>query len=149
MKSHFPEVTGYGLSDRLSHDISSSLPSRLGPKYRFKVLHGDVRLRVREIIRQVCAEMGVTIINGALSRDHVHLFVEIPPHVSVSDFVRRAKGRSSRKIQQEFEHIRKRYWGQRFWQRGYFSTTSGNITDDIIMRYLDRHTHKDGFSPSA
>jgi len=149
VKSHFPEVTGYGLSDRLSHDISSSLPSRLGPKYRFKVLHGDVRLRVREIIRQVCAEMGVTIINGALSRDHVHLFVEIPPHVSVSDFVRRAKGRSSRKIQQEFEHIRKRYWGQRFWQRGYFSTTSGNITDDIIMRYLDRHTHKDGFSPSA
>lgn len=78
------------------------------PKYRYKVLQGDVRLRVREIIRQVCAEMGVTIVNGALSRDHVHLFVEIPPHVSVSDFVRRAKGRSSRKIQQEFEHIRKR-----------------------------------------
>ena len=79
------------------------------PKYRFKVLHGEVRLRVREIIRQVCAEMGVTIIRGALSCDHVHMFVEIPPHVSVSDFVRRAKGRSSRKIQQKFEHIRKRY----------------------------------------
>mgnify|MGYP000897809449 FL=1 len=43
------------------------------PKYRFKVLHGEVRLRVREIIRQVCAEMGVTIINGALSRNHVHM----------------------------------------------------------------------------
>jgi len=112
------------------------------PKYRFKVLHGEVRLRVREIILQVCAEMGVTIINGALSRDHVHMFVEIPPHVSVSDFVRRAKGRSSRKIQQEFEHIRKRYWGQRFWGRGYFSTTSGNITDDVIMNYLDRHTKR-------
>jgi len=67
---------------------------------------------------QVCAEMGVTIVHGALSRDHVHMFVEIPPNVSLSDFVRRAKGRSSRKIQQEFEHIRKRYWGQRFWQRG-------------------------------
>lgn len=65
------------------------------PKYRFKVLHGEVRLRVREIIRQICAEMGVTIINGVLSRDHVHLFVEIPPHISVSDFVRRAKGRSN------------------------------------------------------
>jgi putative transposase len=48
----------------------------------------------------------------------------------------------------EFEHIRKRYWGQRFWQRGYFSTTSGNITDDIIMRPRP-HTHKDGFSPTA
>ena len=48
------------------------------PKYRFKVLHGEVRLRVREIIRHVCDEMGVTIINGALSRDHVYMFVEIP-----------------------------------------------------------------------
>ncbi len=60
------------------------------PKYRFKVLHGEVRLRVCEIIRQVCAEMGVTIVHGVLWRDHVHMFVEIPPHVSVSDFVRRA-----------------------------------------------------------
>ena len=119
------------------------------PKYRFKVLHGEVRLRVRDIIRQVCAELGVTIINGALSRDHEHMFVKIPPHISVSDFVRRAKERSSRKIQQEFKYIRKRYWGQRFWQRGYFSTTSGNIVDGIIMRYLDRHTHKDDFSPAA
>ena len=119
------------------------------PKYRFKVLHGEVRLRVREIIRQVCSELGVTIIHGALSRDHVHMFVEIPPHIAVSDFVRRAKGRSSRKIQQEFEHIRKRYWGQRFWARGYFSTTSGNITDEVILNYLDKHTkpNKTGFSP--
>ena len=99
------------------------------PKYRFKVLHGEVRERVREIIRQVCAEMNVKIINGLLSRDHVHMFVEIPPNVSVSAFVQKAKGRSSRRIQQEFEHIRKRYWGQRFWARGYFCTTSGNITD--------------------
>ena len=68
-------------------------------------------------------------------------------HVSVSDFVRWTKGRSSHKIQQEFEHIRKRYWGQRFWQRGYFSTTAGNITDDLILRCLDPHTHKHGFSP--
>ncbi|MEJ6012172.1 IS200/IS605 family transposase [Novosphingobium aquae] len=101
------------------------------------------------IIRQVCSEMGVTIINGALSHDHVHMFVEIPPHVSVSDFVRRAKGRSSRSIQQALEHIRKGYWGQRFWGRGYFSTTAGNISEDIIMGYLDRHIRKDDFSPAA
>ena len=109
------------------------------PKYRYKVLIGEVRIRVRDIIRQVCAEMGVNIVSGALSRDHVHLFVEIPPHIPVSQFVQRAKGRSSHRIQQEFEHIRKRYWGQRFWARGYFSTTSGNITDDVIAAYLDRH----------
>lgn len=119
------------------------------PKYRFKVLHGEVRNRVREIIKQVCAEMGVTIINGVLSRDHVHMFVEIPPSIAVSDFVRRAKGRSSRKIQQEFEHIRKRYWGQRFWARGYFSTTSGNITATVILNYLNNHLQATpGFSPA-
>jgi REP-associated tyrosine transposase len=110
------------------------------PKYRYKVLIGDVRLRVRDVVRQVSAEMGVNIVSGALSKDHVHLFVEIPPHISVSEFVQRAKERSSRRIQQEFEHIRKRYWGQRFWARGYFSTTSGNITDDVITAYLERHT---------
>lgn len=119
------------------------------PKYRFKVLRGEVRLRVREIIKQVCAELGVTIISGVLSADHVHMFVEIPPQIAVSDFVRRVKGRSSRKIQQEFEHIRKRFWGQRFWARGYFSTTSGNITDEIIVKYLELHSNKTGFSPNT
>ena len=92
--------------------------------------------------------MEVTIVNGALLRDHVHMFVEIPPHVSVSDFVRRAKGRASRKIQQKVEHIRTRNRDKRSWGRGYLSIIFGNITDEITMRYLDRHTHKDGFSPS-
>lgn len=101
------------------------------PKYRYKVLHGEERLRVREIIKQVCDEMGVIIVNGALPHDHVHMFVEIPPHVSVSDFVRRVKGRSSRKIQQEFEHIRKRYWGQRFWQWAGRSSTRPSLPHHV------------------
>ena len=109
------------------------------PKYRYKVLTGEIRLRVREIIRHVCDDMGVRIISGVLSQDHVHMFVEIPPHVAVSQFVQKAKGRSSFKVQQEFPELRKRYWGRRFWARGYFCTTSGNITDDIILQYLERH----------
>ena len=60
----------------------------------------------------------------------------------ISDVVRRVKGRSSRKIQQEFPAIRKRYWGCRFWARGYFCTTSGNITDDVILQYLEAHSAK-------
>ncbi len=110
------------------------------PKYRYKVLRGKIRERVRTIIRQVCSELGVEIINGVLSSDHVHMFVEIPPHISVSQFMQRVKGRSSRKIQQEFPELRKRYWGRRFWARGYFCTTSGNITDDIILEYLGQHS---------
>ncbi len=57
------------------------------------------------------------------------MFVEIPPHIAVSDFVRRVKGRSSHRVEMEFPDLRKRYWGRHFWARGYFCTTSGNITD--------------------
>jgi putative transposase len=109
-------------------------------KYRFNVLKGAIRERVREIIRQVCAENGVDIISGVLSGDHVHMFVSIPPKLSVSDFMRKVKGRSSHKIQLEFPVLRKRYWGRHFWGRGYFSTTSGAITDDTILQYLESHS---------
>ena len=78
-------------------------------KCRKRVLTGDLRLRIREIITQVSEEMHIKIINGVLSAEHIHLFVEIPPHVCVSEFVKIAKGRSSRKIQQEFPNLCKIY----------------------------------------
>ena len=71
-------------------------------KYRYKVLQGKLRERVRDIIRQVYREMGVQIIEGVLSSDHIHMFVSVPPHVAISDLMQRAKGRSSYKIQMEF-----------------------------------------------
>ena len=108
-------------------------------KYRLKVLHGDLRLRIREIIRQVCAENGVEIVRGVLSSDHVHMFVSVPPKLAISDLVRKMKGRSSRRAQQEFVAVRKRFWGQRFWGRGYFSTTNGVITQDVVLKYLEKH----------
>ncbi len=108
-------------------------------KYRYRVLKGQVGLRIRDVIAQVAEEMGVSILNGVLSADHLHLFVSIPPHIAVSDFVKKAKGRSSRKVQQEFPELRKKYWGRHFWGRGYFSTTSGNVTDDIIDQYINNH----------
>ena len=112
-------------------------------KYRYKVLRGSIALRVRDIIRQVCAENEVEIIKGVLSKDHVHMLVSVPPKLSISDFMRKAKGRSSRKILMEFPELKRRYWGRRFWGRGYFSTTSGQITDDIILQYLEEHNPTD------
>jgi putative transposase len=78
-------------------------------KYRYKVLTRPMKERIREIIAQVAAELGVSIENGVVSTDHIHVFVSIPPHVAVSDFIKRAKGRSSRKLQQEFPELKKRY----------------------------------------
>ncbi len=68
-------------------------------KYRYKVLTKEIQIRVKEVIHQVAKEMGIKIETGVLSSDHLHLFVEIPPHVAVSEFVQKAKGRSSRKVQ--------------------------------------------------
>jgi len=115
-------------------------------KYRYKVLTGDVQRRVRQIIRRVCSENDVEIINGVLSSDHVHMFVSIPPKLSVSEFMRKVKGRSSFLIQKEFPQLKKRYWGQRFWGRGYFSTTNGAITEDIVLQYLEDHINPTGES---
>jgi putative transposase len=109
-------------------------------KYRYKVLTQMMRYRIREITCQICTQMDVTIIKGVLSNNHVHMFVEIPPKHSVSDFMRRVKGCTSRKIQQEFPELRKRYWGRRFWARGYFCTTSGNVTNETILNYIESHT---------
>lgn len=111
-------------------------------KYRFKVLRGDVRLRVREIIRQVCAENGVRIISGVLSSDHVHMLVSIPPKLSVSDLMRKMRGRSSHKVQREFPALKKRYWGRHFWGRGYFSATNGAFTEGVVLQYLENHDRK-------
>ena len=108
-------------------------------KYRYKVLQGDIRLRVRGILRQVCGQNGVDIIKGVLSVDHVHMFVSIPPKLAVSDLMRLMKGRSSMLVQREFPQLKKRYWGKRFWGRGYFSTTNGAITQDVVLQYLENH----------
>src|ERR1700731_1548536 len=70
-------------------------------KYRYKVLEGTLRERIRTIIRQASRELGVQIVSGVLSRVRGHMFVEIPPHIAVSDFVRRVKGRSSHRVHME------------------------------------------------
>lgn len=99
-----------------------------------------MKKRVRELVAQVAEELSITIENGVVSHDHIHLFANVPPHIKISEFVQKAKGRSSRRIQQEFPELRKTYWGKRMWGRGYFSATSGNITDDMINEYINNHT---------
>ena len=109
-------------------------------KYRYKILTHGMKNRVRDVTAQVAEEMGIKIENGVLSSDHIHVFVNVPPHIKISDFVQKAKGRSSKRIQEEFPELRKKYWGRHFWARGYFSSTSGNVTDDMINEYINNHS---------
>jgi len=77
-------------------------------KYRKKqLLRGDVGLRLRQIVRTICAELAVEILKGHVSVDHVHLFVSCPPNVSASHLMQRVKGKSSRRLLQEYSHLNK------------------------------------------
>ena len=107
-------------------------------KYRYQVLRGDLALRVRDIIREVCIACDVIILKGVVSKDHIHLLVSAPPTVAPSRLAQLMKGKSSFKVQQEFPEIRKRYWGQHIWARGYFCATSGTVTDEMILEYIER-----------
>lgn len=108
-------------------------------KYRYQVLNGDVQIRCRDLIKQGCDSMDINILKGVVSKDHIHLHLSYPPKLSISDIVRRLKGRSSRKILQEFPHLKKRYWGGHFWSIGYGCWSVGQITEEVLQQYLDHH----------
>jgi len=113
-------------------------------KYRYKILTPDIKSRIRELIIQICDSEDVKILGGVVSVDHIHLQIEYPPKLSISNLVKKLKGRTSRIIQQEYPKLSKRYWGKHFWGIGYGVWSSGNITDEIINEYLKHHNKEKG-----
>lgn len=106
------------------------------PKYRKKVLTGQVAIRVRDLLRQVAMEHEIHIISGKVARDHVHMFIQYRPFQDISSIVKWLKGTSSRVLLQEFAHLKKLFWGRHLWARGYLAVTSGTITDEMIEVYI-------------
>jgi len=106
-------------------------------KYRKPVLSGETAKRARELIREICRAQDVEIIKGHISRDHVHIFVSVPPHLSISRLMQSIKGKSSRKMLSEFKPLSRAFWGRHIWARGYFAASSGNVTDEVIMQYIE------------
>ena len=108
-------------------------------KYRYKVLKVDVQSRCRELLIQICDAESVEILKGVVSSDHVHMQIEYSPKQSISFIVKQMKGRTSRKLQQEFSALGKTYWGKHFWATGYGAWSTGNITDQMVNEYLEHH----------
>lgn len=108
-------------------------------KYRYKVLTGDIKKRCRELLIQVSDVEDVKILSGVVSSDHVHMHVEYPPSLSISSFVKRLKGRSSRLLQKEYPELHKRYWGKHLWAIGFGAWSTGNITEKVVEEYLKCH----------
>jgi putative transposase len=87
-------------------------------------------------IREICTAHSAQILKGHVSVDHVHIFVYMPHRLPVSKIAQYIKGKTSRKLLEEFPGLRKEFRGQHFWSRGYFAVTSGSITDEMIMDYI-------------
>jgi putative transposase len=111
-------------------------------KYRKPVLSGEIAVRLRELVREICKCKDVEILRGHISRDHVHIFVSVAPHISVSDLLKSIKGKTFRKLLMEFKTLSRKFCGRHLWARGYFAASAGNVTDEIIMQYIEQQRHE-------
>ena len=112
-------------------------------KYRYKMLNKSIGERLRELIRQGCETIGVTIVQGSIGNDHVHMLLSCPTNIAPSKIVQYLKGRSSKLLQDEFPELKKRYWGQHLWAVGYFCATVGAVTEETVRAYIENQQKND------
>ena len=114
-------------------------------------MYGDVAVRVRDSIREICKTLDVKIVEGHVSKDRIRLLVSVPSYMSISRLLRNMKGKTSRKLLNEYRRLSKSFWGRRLWARGYFAASSGNVTDEAVAEYIAirdsrERARDDGFS---
>lgn len=124
----------YGKASHVVYDIKYHII--WVTKYGYKVLGGKMSVRLRELIRQGCEARGMTIVQGSIGKDHVHILLSCPPSMAPSKIVQYLKGRSSRLLQDEYPELKRKYWGQHLWGRGYFCATVGSVTEETIKEYI-------------
>jgi putative transposase len=105
-------------------------------KYRKPVLRGDLAVEVRDLIRQICRSNDIEILAGHVRPDHVHLLLSVPPHLAPSRGMQAIKGKTSHVLLSDRRKLRREFWGQHLWARGYFGCSSGNVTDEMIEEYI-------------
>lgn len=105
------------------------------PKYRRKVLVGDVEVRLRELFLERANDIGVSIEQMEVMPDHVHLFVKSPPTLAPHYIVQQLKGTSSKILRDEFPHLKSRL--PTLWTRSYYCESVGHISEDTIRKYIE------------
>ena len=116
------------------------------PKYRRKVMYGNLREDVREVIKKLCRMKDVKLVEGAVCADHVHLYVAIPPKLSVSEFVGYLKGKSALMLFDLHPEYKQKGKDRHFWARGYYCQTVGNVNEETIRNYIKSQSEADKFS---
>ena len=112
------------------------------PKYRRQTIYGDIRKDIGVILRKLCEQKGVEIIEAELCPDHIHMLVSIPPNLSVSQFVGYLKGKSSLIIFDRHANLKYRYGNRHFWCRGYYVDTVGK-NEKKIAEYIREQLNED------
>jgi len=115
------------------------------PKFRRKIIYGDLKAEMDKILRQLCEWKEVNIIEATLRKDHVHMLVEIPPKESVAGFVGYLKGKSSLMIHQKFGNLKYKHGNRSFWCRGYYVDTAGKNAKKI-EEYIANQLKEDQIS---
>ena len=112
------------------------------PKYRRQAIYGKIKQDIGKILRQLCENKGVEILEAELCKDHVHMLVSIPPNLSVAQFVGYVKGKSSLMIFDRHANLKYRYGNRHFWCRGYYVDTVGKNTEKIA-EYIRNQLQED------
>ena len=112
------------------------------PKYRRKVIYKTIREDVIEIIKKLCREMKVEIIEGEACPDHIHLLVSIPLYMSIAQFVGTLKSKSALMIFDRHANLKNKYGSRNFWCRGYFVDTVGKNAK-MIEEYIQNQLEED------
>ena len=112
------------------------------PKYRRKVIYGKIREDICEILSSLCKRKGVEIIEAEWCPDHIHMFVRIPPSMSVSSFMGYLKGKSALMIFERHANLKYRYGNRHFWCRGYYVDTVGKNAKKI-EEYIQNQLKED------
>jgi putative transposase len=111
------------------------------PKYRRKVLVGDVEKRLKEIINELALELNVEIIEMETDIDHIHILIDIDPQFGVMKFIRLAKGRSSKLLRDEFHHLKTKL--PTLWTNSSFISTVGGAPLEIVIReFLEKEYNR-------
>jgi len=111
------------------------------PKYRRKVMYGELRSDIREIIKKLCEYKEVAIVEGSVCVDHIHLCVKIPPKLSVSEFMGYLKGKSALMIFDRHPEFRLK-GNRHFWAKGYYVNTVGR-NEEEIKKYIKNQVEAD------
>ena len=106
------------------------------PKYRRRVIQGKIAIRLKRLMYEACKMNGWWISEMSIQTDHVHIVVELPPHISVAEVVRIFKGGTSRVLRKEFPEMEEFLWAESFWADGYFAETVGKVDEEVVKRYI-------------